>query len=266
MTPFERHNLKQLSPSALLTFQRNPALWCLKWRMGIWGNDEKSPRQAWGVAVESGLGAFLHGENDFHQRALDSYDQAMEGIANDEALAQRALVIPTLDNLTASLRRQRGSRPVMQMTVRQWLPGIECQFSGKLDFKWPDRVIVELKSTKAIPSKPNPDHLAQLAYYCKAEKLPGALVYAAPPLKQKNKDEKSSGDINTAKRVVIYRLPISAVDQALRPLISSARAIQNLLSRTTNANELASLLTPDFSDFRWTEELKTEALKIWKAA
>ena len=40
--------------------------------------------------------------------------------------------------------------------------------------------------------------------------------------------------------------------------------IQKFLSVSADPQELASLLYPNFDDWRWTDDLKIEAMKIWR--
>lgn len=245
MNAFEKHGIKSLSPTGLLTYQANPSMWCGKYLLG-W-KDDAGPKAWIGNAVEAGLHSWLNNADDFKQRALDTFILKAQGEISDEITEAMGRIPLILDQAILSYqpRKDAGVLPLYQVKCLWWIDGIEVPCIGYLDFEWEDQ-IDDLKTTMAAPSSPRPDHVAQIGMYMKARnKDAGLLTYCTP------------------KKFVQHKITTEMADEALKALVRSARAIRSLLTTVRDGRQAMSIFAPDFSDYRWndaTKQLATRAL------
>lgn len=243
MNPFAKHNIRHLSPSSLLTYQNAPALWVGKYLFG-W-KDEAGPKAWCGIAVETGLHSWLHGARDFLERALHTFEEKAQGEVSDEIEAARGNIKPMIEQcgLAYWQRNQSGILPLYQVKCEWWIDGIEVPVIGYLDFEWPEQ-IDDLKMTLAIPSKPRPDHVAQLGMYMKARnKNAGSILYVSP------------------KKFLQHPVTMEQAEEELRALTRSAKAIRHMLNMVRDKADAARIFAPDFSDYRWNDATKKMALE-----
>lgn len=244
MNPFAKHSIRHLSPSSLLTYQNNPSMWCGKYLLG-W-KDDAGPRAWLGNAVEVGLHSRLHGVADYKERAKHAFFMKAQGELSDEIDEAAEHIEPMLyQAVEAYMNRIGPIQPLYQVKCEWWIDGVEVPVIGYLDFEWPEQ-IDDLKTTMAAPSKPRPDHVAQVAMYMKARnKDCGAILYVTP------------------KKFIWHQITPADADEALGSLVRSAKAIRSLLSTVGSGKQAMSIFAPDFSDFRWndaTKQLATQAL------
>jgi hypothetical protein len=245
MNSFQRHGIKHLSPSSLLTYQNNPAMWVGKYLFG-W-RDDAGPRAWLGGAVETGLHSKISGAEDFMERALHAFDEKAQGEIREDIEDARQHLRPMLQQACEAYKTRIGARPLYQVKCEWWIDGIEVPVIGYLDFEWPEQ-IDDLKTTLAIPSKPRPDHVAQIAMYMKArEKDCGSLLYVSP------------------KKFAQYQITMEQAEEELRALVRSAKAIRHMLGMARDKNDAARIFAPDFSDFRWNETTKALAIQTLEA-
>lgn len=244
MSPFEKHGIKHLSPSSLLTYQSNPSLWVgrylLKWP------DEAGPKAWVGNAVEAGLASYL-GSDELPplQAALRQYEERAQGDMSDDVAAARAEIEPMLRQACDAMKDRKGSYPTYQQKVEWFVDGIEVPVIGYKDFQFLDNRVMDLKTTRAMPSAPKPDHAAQVGFYMIASKAEiGELLYVTP------------------KKAAIYTITVEQANEAVKPLVRAARAVRSLLSITTSPYQALSIFAPDFDDFRWSEGTKKAALEV----
>lgn len=242
MNPFARHGIRHLSPSSLLTYQSNPAMWVGKYMFG-W-RDEAGPRAWVGNAVEAGLHSRIQGAADYVERAYNAFDMKAQGEISDDITEARAHIEPMLAQACEAYKGRIGPLvPLYQVKCEWWIDGIEVPVIGYLDFEWPEQ-IDDLKTTLAIPSKPRPDHVAQIGMYMKARnKAAGSLLYVSP------------------KRFAQYHVTMEQAEEELRALTRSARAIRHMLGMVRSPEDAARIFAPDFSDFRWNDATKKMALE-----
>lgn len=242
MNPFAKHNIKHLSPSALLTYQANPAMWCGKYLFG-W-RDEAGPRAWLGNAIEAGLHSRVLGAADYVERAYNAFDMKAQGEIRDDIAEARAHIEPMLAQACEAYKQRIGPLvPLYQVKCEWWIDGIEVPVIGYLDFEWPEQ-IDDLKTTLAIPSKPRPDHVAQLGMYMKARnKDMGSLLYVSP------------------KRFAQYPVTMEEAEAELAALVRSAKAVRHLLGMVRNKYDAVKIFAPDFSDYRWNDATRKMALE-----
>lgn len=243
MNPFERHGIQHLSPSSLQTYQANPSLWVgrylLKWP------DDAGPKAWVGQAVEAGLAAYLSSEEmPPLTAALKQFDERAQGEVTDDILTARAEIAPMLTQACDAMKARKGSYPTYQQKVEMRVDGIEVPIIGYKDFQFLDDRIMDLKTTRAMPSSPKSDHAAQVGFYMLASGVStGELLYVTP---------KKSG---------LYTLTVEDAHEAVKPLLRAAKAVRSLLSSVNGGPHALSIFAPDFDDFRWSEGTKKAALE-----
>jgi hypothetical protein len=251
INPFVRHGIKSLSPTGLLTYSANPSMWVGKYLLG-W-KDDAGPRAWLGNAVEAGLHSWLMDAPDFLERARTQYRlkadeviQRMHGEVMDGIDEAAAHVEPMVHQAIGAyaLRKESGVKPLYQVQCKWWIDGIEVPVIGYLDFEWPEQ-IDDLKTTMAAPSSPRTDHVAQIGMYMRARnKDAGQLVYVTP------------------KKFVPHSITPEQADEAVQSLARAARAIRTLLTTVNNGKQAMALFSPDFSDYRWSQQTKQMALNV----
>lgn len=249
MNPFERHAVKHLSPSNLATYRQEPAYWVAKYLFGL--KDEGGPKMWVGNAVEAGLKAWLHGtpEQDARPIALRIFEQTAQGEASDECEAARAEIGPMLAMAITKVEHRWDSKPLCQVACRHYIDGVEVPLIGYLDFAFDDGEILDLKTTRRMPSEPKPDHAAQVAFYCKARNgAKGKLLYS------------------TTKRAELYTLSPEQIDAAFAELSLAARAVRNVLRLSPSREDAASMFAPNYDHYFWSDKLRASAARIWRAA
>ncbi|OQW34136.1 MAG: hypothetical protein A4E20_11930 [Nitrospira sp. SG-bin2] len=212
-------------------------MWCGKYLFG-W-RDAAGPRAWLGKAVEAGLHSALHGAADYKERARNAFLIEAQGELSDEIEEAKQHIEPMLAQACEAYKQRIGPlKPLFQVKCEWWIDGIEVPVIGYLDFEWPEQ-IDDLKTTLAIPSKPRPDHVAQLGMYMKARnKDAGSLLYVSP------------------KRFVQYPVTMEEAETELASLVRSAKAVRHLLSRVRDKHDAVRLFAPDFSDYRWNDATK----------
>lgn len=244
LNPFERHNIKHLSPSSLQTYQANPSLWVgrylLKWA------DDAGPKAWVGNAVEAGLASYL-GADEVPplQAALRQFEEKAAGDLSENVSAARAEIEPMLKQACDAMQARKGSYPTYQQRVEWFVDGIEVPIIGYKDFQFLDASILDLKTTRAMPSSPKTDHAAQVGFYMIASKVDvGELLYVTP------------------KKSALYTLTIEQAHEAVKPLLIAAKAVRSLLNRVETGEDALSIFAPNFDDFRWSDSTKTAALQF----
>lgn len=240
--PFVKHGIRHLSPSSLLTYQSNPAMWVGKYMFG-W-RDEAGPRAWLGNAVEAGLHSRFHGAADYKERAKTAFEMKAQGEVSEDIQEAFGHIEPMLYQAIEAYMNDIGPiKPLYQVKCEWWIDGIEVPVLGYLDFEW-DHGIDDLKTTMSCPSKPRDDHLAQLGMYLRARKKDkGRICYVTP------------------KKHNMIPVTIEETEQPFQSLIRSAKAIRHMLGMVRDKQDAAKIFAPDFSDFRWNDATRKMALE-----
>lgn len=234
MNPFARHGIGHLSASSLTLWREHPGLWAARYLGGV--KDEGGPAAWRGLAVEAGLHRILRGSEDVAADALADFEKNCLGEISDEIEAERKLIEPMLKQCAA----WKHSAPLIasQLKIEHWLDDVPVPLVGYADFVFEDGLIVDLKTTKACPSSPRPNHVRQVSLYMAARNAPGALLY-----------------VTHAKRA-FYPLDADTQDRALNDLRSDALSLTGFLSRVDSARDALHCLPVNYDDFRVTPKTK----------
>ena len=232
---FTRHGIERLSPSSLNLWIAAPGLWSLRYLAGV--RDETGAAMTRGVAVEAGMMHILHNRPDPVETALGIFDMNMMGEIADEITAERDL-IPGMVKQCAGWKPPSGLSAT-QLKVEHYFEGVSIPVIGYLDFAFEDGLIVDLKTTKACPSKPKADHTRQVALYSAARNdAKCALLYV------------------TEKKHAFYELEPAALETGLNELHSAALSLERFLSRFDSGEDAIRCLPIDRDNFRFSEAAK----------
>lgn len=236
MSGFKRYNIEHLSPSSLNLFLSQPAAWVL--RYVVKATDNGPSPAAWrGTAVEAGMTALLLGSprDAALTAAHTNYD--LNAAGHDGVEDERAIIAPMLDRVAdtvATWPRPVSTQRRVSVNYGDSMPPI----IGFLDYEMPDHV-VDLKTTKALPSSPRPDHVRQAALYARATNLPVRLMYVTP------------------KKVATYEVTPEQVAEGWGQLVKAASALE-LVLHTFFPQQLATIYVPDFDHYVWNDQLKEQ--------
>ena len=235
MSPFERYAIDHLSPSSLNLWRASPGLWTARYLAGL--KDENAAMWR-GHAVETGLARLFRGGSigEARSAALDRFDENTAGEAAENEQTERDLIIPMLD--TAATWEAPAELAATQLRVEHWVSGVPVPIIGFVDFAFTGGIDVELKTTKARPSKPRADHVRQVALYRAARKRRGGILYV------------------TDKRAAFYEIEDGDVGPALADLASAARSLTYFLDRIRSARDALSCLPIDWDDWRASAPLR----------
>lgn len=246
------------SPSDIELFLNESALWFVKHYLGY--RTEVGPAAHRGTAVEFGLAAHLVGDGflteDDEGKTYDSpenhnltakqyamlrYRQLTFGEITDEIEAEARNIPLMLDQAITAFAGTKGllQRQRRIDTVIEGVPLL-----GYLDFVYPHELI-DLKSTKAIPSVPRPGHVRQMAIYSAASGLPARLCYCS------------------AKKFVWHAITPEASEAALRQVRAACRAIRRI-RENPSWRDAAEMHPPrDLGSFFYDAVSRHIAAEIW---
>lgn len=244
MNPFEKHNIKHLSPSSLNLFRAAPARWIASYLFNI--RDGAGPAAWRGIAVEAGLEQALYKTGGFDplKTALENFEANAQGEISDDIDKERA-VIPGMLEQACKAFSDWPVPTAKQMKIEHWFDGVSVPLIGYIDFIFED-CLVDLKTTKALPSAPKAAHCRQVALYEAARKQPAKLAYV------------------TAKKHAIYDVETAPYLAELR---RDALTLQSLLDKCDTPQDAASITPLDLDSFYWSDlGHANRAIEIWEAA
>lgn len=267
MNPFEKHGIAHLSASSLNSARSNQSYWLISYMGGI--KDPANIPMLAGQAVEEAvaLGLF-HPDLPIEQcidaavkayrqkTALGGYDQedreakleeitgraaegrkkAHDGFVRNALTALRPYGIPT--------QPENGER---QHKIEVRLEGIPIPIIGFKDFAFEAHGLdVDLKTTSRMPEDMSAEHQLQAAIYWKASgNRSQRFCYA------------------TKSDFKVLELSAEAATEAIKTATGLAHCLMKFLSISDDWRELAGLLTPDYSNFRWGPLTKAAAKDIY---
>ena len=140
-----------------------------------------------------------------------------------------------------------GKPSSTQGKIEYHVEGLAVPLIGFFDLEWENHgVLVDLKTTHALPSKISTNHARQVALYVAArgDNLDARITYV------------------TSKKVATYQLENKR--EHVKALERVALTIQRFLSQSDDPKELAQLVVPDVDSFYFNDPATRQAaFEIW---
>jgi hypothetical protein len=249
--PFTAHGIKHLSPSTCNLFIGSPAAFvldkCLKKKNQVGAAAHR------GTATEKGV---------VHGLVTGANDEECIGIAKDEFWRLTALsgdpardkeeaAVPEMVKIGLKELRGYGPPTSTQGAIEYRFDSIAVPFIGFYDVEWSNHnILVDLKTTHALPSKISTNHARQVALYAAARSaargnaIDPRVTYVTP------------------KKSATYR--VDNVSEHVASLERIGLAIQRFLSISEDPNELAKYVMPDVDSFYFKDPMSRQAVfEIW---
>lgn len=244
--PFERFNIRHLSASSLNKWRAQPGLWAINYLLKVY--DEGSAAMWRGNAVEGGVEAWLRKrDRDLAlETAMSTFEANAQGDLDDDVEKERVLIPGMLGQAISALEHA----PPLLMTqakIEHWLDGVPVPLIGYVDFVLDGHWLFDLKTTKALPSTPKPEHARQVALYRAARNECGGLLYVS------------------AKRNEGPFKPPYCIDDPephLAALRRDALALMNFLDRYEDPTEAACSLPMDVDHFMFGDASRAKAMEL----
>jgi hypothetical protein len=253
MNAFQRHGIDHLSASHVNLFIAQPAMWAASYLMKK--RTPVGPAAHRGTAIECGVEAGLFDPAlpvaECQRLALEKFHTLTRLSADPRIEKEREAIAPSVEVALAELR-QYGvpDKPEdgRQHKISIDLDGVPVPVIGYLDFKWSAHGIIgDLKSTARIPSEISPAHCRQGAIYVRTgSNIQCRMMYVS------------------AKKIAVY--PVDNVADHVAEFVRAAKAIENFLSLSDDAELLTKCFAPDKSSFYWGDApAQRIAQEIWGA-
>lgn len=267
MNPFEKHGIAHLSASSLNSARSNQPYWLISYMGGI--KDPANIAMHAGQAVEEAVAQGLfHPDLPIEQcidTALKSYRQKtalggydpedreskLEEITGRPADGRKKAFDGFVRNALTALRPYGTPTPPeggdRQHKIEIFLEGIPVPIIGYKDFAFETHGLdVDLKTTARMPEDMSQEHQLQAAIYWKASG---------------NRSQRFCYATKSDHKVL--ELSAEAADEAIKTATGLAHCLMRFLAKSDDWRELAGLLTPDYSNFRWGPLTKAAAKDIY---
>jgi hypothetical protein len=246
--PFEKWGLAHLSPTSINLFIEDRAWWLAKYGLKV--KDEVGPKAWCGSAVEAGLNFWLHERDQIDSqiealtRAYARFEQDAQGEVSEQIEAVLDEIGPMLNQAIA--HATHWPRPdAMQVKVEFLLPGIEVPVIGYIDYLWED-FLVDLKTTRRMPSTISEAHGRQVSLYAFAKNRPGRLFYV------------------TTKKAQVIELLHEDVERHMRYLTRCAHSIRAFLCVAGTPEGGVEHCVPNFDhNYLWKSEAAKQAAQTY---
>ena len=245
--PFSAYGIQHLSPSSCNLFEASPAAFVMQKCMKT--SSEVGAAAHRGTSVEAGI---------VHGLTTGAHVQECMQVASKEFWRLTALSIdPRRDKEDAAVPemvkvgleelKAYGKPTSTQGKIEYHVEDLAVPLIGYYDLQWDDKkILIDLKTTHALPSKISNKHARQVALYCAAKggDVDGRLTYVTP------------------KKAATYRL--ENISEHVKSLERIALTIQNFLSISDDPRVLARYCVPDRDSFYFSDpDTRKMAWDIW---
>jgi hypothetical protein len=252
--PFEAHNVTHLSASQINNYISSPAQFLLK--VSGYRDNYGIPAMWRGIAVDFAICTLLEG----NCTAVDCIDIANNKFTDlEDASMQRGEPVDRAkcnkeyESLAKYLQvgiphyQSLGKPTGTQQKIKIELEDIPVPIIGYTDVQY-EHVLRDIKTVGRFSSKIQESTQRQMAIYEKATGKVPILDYLY--VTSKGAEVKSVASENS--------------DYHYAVVLKACKSIMKLLSTSDDIQEVASLLVPDFDDWRWSEGEKKAAKKLWR--
>lgn len=245
--PFSAHNITHLSPSTCNLFVGSQAAFvldkCLKRKNAVGAAAFR------GTAVEAGI---AHGlatgapDEECIKVAKDEFWKLM-ALSSDPSADKEEAAVPEMVRVGLAELRPYGRPTAAQGKIEHRFDSIAVPFIGYFDFEWSNHnILVDLKTTHALPSKISTNHARQVSLYAVARgnEIDPRVTYVTP------------------KKSATYR--VENVSEHVAALERIGIAIQRFLSISEDPMELAKYVIPDVDSFYFKDTMTRQAVfEVW---
>lgn len=245
--PFEIHGIKHLSPSSCNTYAGSPAAFVLdkvlKRKQGV------GPAAHRGTATEAGvvLGLVEGASVDECVKHADEEFWRLTAMSNDPRREKERAAVGDMVKIALTELKPYGRPTSTQGKIEYHVDGLLVPLLGFYDIEWANHnILVDLKTTHALPSQIKIPHARQVALYAAAKggNVDARLTYVTP------------------KKCATYHL--ENIQEHIRALENIAKAIQVFLSTSDDPMELASMVVPDLESFYFNDPATRQAaFEVW---
>jgi hypothetical protein len=245
--PFPKFGIEHLSPSSCNQWAASPAAFILQRLMNHSVPVGAAAHR--GNSVEAGI---IHGLLDPQASVSDCIGIAMEKFRTLTAMSIDPRLPKETDSIAGFVEqgltelRPYGIPSSTQGKVEYFVPGLHVPLIGFYDIEWAaTNIIVDIKTTHALPSKITSAHARQVALYSASRgNAAGRISYV------------------TSKKAATYGL--ENVAEHVKALGQVALTIQKFLSISEDPLELASMISPDVDSFYFADAITRKAVyDIW---
>jgi len=235
--------------SSINKFKHNPSEWLVHYGLGL--RSSSSPAMVRGNLAE--FGAYYKIKRGMAQKNDEHFEKLITHKFNKNHFFEPYKEISNAIEIAKKFEDKLYERQLRDIISYQKekvasIQGIKYPVRLFTDFEY-DNLIVDLKSTLRLPTKPKIDHLRQQALYSVLHDKPIALLYASP------------------KKTLWYDLTKQDVKKGYKELSRDFKSLENYIDMCNNNIEDAIKITPlntDPSPFYWDNNIKKTAIKVWK--
>lgn len=245
--PWSHYDIPHLSPSACNRFLSSPAMYLQEYVFKKRGGVGAAAHR--GTAAEAGIAAGLSRNASLEECqdiALTEFDRLTALLADPRRDKERTGVPKIVEQGLKELKPY-GVPTGMQGEMLHKVEGLLVPIKGFYDFLWEDKgILVDLKTTLALPSKISGAHARQVAFYniALSDNLDARISYVTPA------------------KAATYQLENAR--EHYNSLVKCALTIQRFLSLSEDKQELASLVLPDTEGFFLSDPRSRQAaFEIW---
>jgi hypothetical protein len=242
MNPFEAHGLEHLSPSTCNLFIASPAMFVLekvlKRRQPVGAAAHR------GTAVEDGIVQGLTKSLSVAEAsdiAMQKFHQ-LTALSGDPRIEKEEKSLAGMVEMGLAELRDYGPPSSTQGKIEYSFEGVAVPMIGFYDMMWEDHgILIDLKTTHALPSKISTNHARQVALYvaAKSNNLDARISYVTP------------------KKAATYRL--ENINEHIQALHKIALTIQRFLAVSSDPKELVGIVAPDVDSFYFADPMARQA-------
>ena len=240
---FERHGIDHLSPSSLNLWAAEPALWVMERLL-----DRRSPISAnasRGRSAEHGIHlGLLDPDLSVTYCAVEArreFDREMALSQDPRRESERDKIAGYVEQGLVALRPY-GVPTGYQEKISVSLEGVPVPVIGFIDWRYDQHgMVVDLKTSERLPSSISETHGRQGAVYARAHGNYAMRFAYVKPIPTK-KDGRAAA---------VYEMSAEDVTRHLAALTEIALRLGRFLALSSDADELAGLLVPNYDTFYW---------------
>lgn len=245
--PFAAYGIQHLSPSTCNLFIGSQAAFVLDKCLKKKGQVGSAAHR--GTSVEKGIVYGLETDASDEECIKIAKDEfwRLTALSGDPAREKEENAVPEMVKIGLKELRPYGKPTSTQGQIDYCFDSIAVPFIGFYDIEWANHnILVDIKTTHALPSKISTNHARQVALYALARgnEIDPRVTYVTP------------------KKSATYR--VDNVSEHVASLERIGLAIQRFLSISEDPLELAAHTMPDVDSFYFKDPMTRQAVfDVW---